>query len=121
MAEVNPAWSYTGNITGSEARTVVQGVIKRIAYTTDFNHGKADMSLLEALDPQLLVAYHQQVRVRVRDTNSGHLRNGRVTRSTGWKPVLLLMYRDNQKGSSDVLGPNDRVVAIQRNGSYIPV
>lgn len=41
-------------------------------------------------------------------------RTGWVGVSTGWAPAFLLMRRSNSVGSSDVLGADDRIVAVKR-------
>jgi len=48
-------------------------------------------------------------------------RFGTVGMTTGWRPAFLLMHRSSDIGSSDLLGPDDHVVAVQRNGRYVPV
>ena len=53
------------------------------------------------------------------DNGTRWVRTGRVSATTGWRPAFLLMARSNQIGSSDVLGPRDRITAVQR-GSTAP-
>lgn len=52
---------------------------------------------------------------------SSYRRAGRVSATTGWRPALLLMHRASDSGSSDVLGPLDRVIAIQHGGKYYAI
>lgn len=48
-------------------------------------------------------------------------RFGTVGVTTGWRPVFLLMKRSDSVGSSDVLGPDDKVVAVKTGSHYRPV
>jgi hypothetical protein len=64
----------------------------------------------------------QRIRVTRDYGNESWTRTGRVSRTTGWRPAFLLMYRSNATGSSDVLSPEDQIVAVQNaRGQYIPV
>lgn len=66
--------------------------------------------------------YYHGERIRVtRDYGDGetHTRTGTVGMTTGWRPAFLLMARSNSMGSSDVLGPEDKIVAVRdRTGTY---
>lgn len=46
---------------------------------------------------------------------------GTVGVTTGWRPAFLLMRSANARGSSYVIGPNDRVAAVKRGGKYVEV
>ncbi len=70
-------------------------------------------------DPKVIGAYGSGVRVRVRNIKSGYERCGVVARTSGWHPVLILMHQRNAIGSSDVLGPDDRIVAVKRGNRYV--
>ena len=48
-------------------------------------------------------------------------RTGRVGRSTGPRPLYLLMRRSDSTGSSDVLDGNDVVVGWWDGRKYLPV
>lgn len=84
----------------------------------------------QQFDPaDLLAAAHvaefcgTDVRVRVRTEYPGgevYERTGRVSLTTGWRPAFLLMHRAGAVGSSDVLGPRDQIVAVQRGRVYVP-
>jgi hypothetical protein len=51
-----------------------------------------------------------------------HVRTGHVSRTTGWRPSFLLMHRSNSIGSSDLLCPEDQIIAVQnKHGRYVPV
>lgn len=81
-------------------------------------HGeKWDPSDLEAAS-HLAPHYHSDSRVRVQNQTSGYTRTGRISTTTGWKPAFLLMHRSSDLGSSDVLGPEDRVIATKRGSRY---
>lgn len=84
-------------------------------------HGeKFDSSALLAVDSTIRQLYGTFTRVKV--ANGEYVRTGRIGITTGWRPAFLLMHRSSDHGSSDVLGPNDRVIAVQRrnNGPYVP-
>lgn len=73
-----------------------------------------DLSEIEAADPSLREHFGVE-RVEVTKTRSDGttwVRRGRVSVTTGWRPTLILMARVNSVGSSDVLGPNDKVTAV---------
>lgn len=70
-------------------------------------------------DAELIRAYRSDIRVRVENIETGHVRTGIVSRTTGWVPALLLIHRSNDIGSSDVLGPQDRITAVKRGRRYI--
>lgn len=88
-------------------------------------HGsKWDTTALDAA-PQFAAYFGTGQRIRVTRTyESGETdtRTGRVSRTTGWRPAFLLMSRSNALGSSDVLGPDDVITAVQDSrGRYVPV
>lgn len=47
---------------------------------------------------------------RVYTNGESYTRRGHVGITTGWRPAFLLMPRSTSTGSSDVLGPDDRIV-----------
>lgn len=52
-----------------------------------------------------------------------HMRTGTVGRSTGWRPVYLLMSRADSRGSSDVISPDTgrcttRVVGVMESPGH---
>lgn len=101
---------------------------KRIAaQAARLNPGKQiSMELIENVDTALLDAYASGSRVKVERTDSDgevYSRTGTVSVSLGWTPVLLLIARSNQRGSSDTLSSKDRVThwRSETSGGYIPV
>ena len=48
------------------------------------------------------------------DDSDPWIRTGTVGITTGWRPHFLLIHRSNDYGSWDVLGPEDKIIAIQR-------
>ncbi len=48
-------------------------------------------------------------------------RTGTVGKTTGWRPAFLLMHRSSDRGSWDVLGPDDEIVATWNGRQYMPV
>lgn len=58
---------------------------------------------------------------RIKVTSWGDTRTGVVGVTTGYKPALLLIHRRSDRGSSDVLGPRDELVAVQRGRKYVEV
>lgn len=65
--------------------------------------------------------YHRTgQRIRVRFDN-GEEKTGTVGKTTGWRPVYLLMARSDSIGSSDLLSAKDTVVAVKRGGKYVRV
>ena len=56
---------------------------------------------------------NRDLRVTVKHPIYGR-RTGWIGRTTGGRPAFLLMPRANSCRSSDVLGPEDRIVAVRR-------
>ena len=84
-------------------------------------HGDAlDTSSLDAADPSARTHFNGPRVVVETEYPNGEIfrRAGVVSATTGWKPSLLLMHRVTDSGSWDLLEPNDKVVAVQRNGNY---
>lgn len=102
---------------GAMERLIPAGVGERIERGTRHHGIKFDPSDLLSCDDSILAAYNHQQRVRVR-SDWGE-RTGRVSTTTGWCPVFILMTRSNAHGSSDVLGPNDHVVATWNGRRYV--
>jgi hypothetical protein len=48
------------------------------------------------------------------------IRFGRVGMTTGVKPAFLLMHRSTDIGSWDVLGKDDKIIAVKCRGRYVP-
>jgi L-fucose isomerase-like protein len=83
---------------------------------------RADVADIAACHPSLLRAYRSGVRVKVERTygdGETYTRTGTVSRTTGWRPALLLMYRSNSAGSSDLITPDDRVTAVKIGRKYV--
>lgn len=75
------------------------------------------------LAPQFAAAYASGERIRVRfswDEDGTKTKTGTVGKTTGWKPAYLLMARSDSIGSSDLLGPGDRIIAVKRGAKYVP-
>lgn len=83
-------------------------------------HGaKFDPSDMLACEP---VIRHNFLGPRVKVSHPVYgVRSGRVSKTTGWKPALLLMHRSSDHGSSDLLGPLDRVIAVHDGRSYVEI
>ena len=70
--------------------------------------------------------YESGDRVRVRfgwakdDADGGEL-TGTVSKTTGWRPSYMLMRTARSMGSSDLLGADDKVIAIKRGRKYMAV
>ena len=77
-----------------------------------------DSSKLDEVSDGIRAAYESGARVRVSSATGAHVRTGRVSTTTGWRPSFLLMHRSNAMGSWDVLGPTDRVVAVWDGRKY---
>jgi len=57
---------------------------------------------------------------RIKVETCGQVVFGRVSVTTGWKPVFILMRRKSDYGSCWTLSDKDIILAIQqRNGKYI--
>ena len=74
---------------------------------------------LRAIDRSALAPafarYHESgERIRVRFAD-GRVATGTVGKSTGWRPIYLLMARVDSTGSSDVLTAADRPIAVRRD------
>lgn len=79
---------------------------------------------LEAAAPEIRRAYETGERIKVRrEYPDGYVweRTGTVGTTSGWVPAFILMTRSNAHGSSDVLGPHDRVVAHKVGREYVAV
>jgi hypothetical protein len=82
---------------------------------------KADVSKIAAA-AQFLPYFQSPTRIRVRTTygdGSTFVRTGRVSRSTGWAPSLLLVHRSNSLGSWDLLGADDEIIAVWNGRQYV--
>jgi len=77
------------------------------------------------LHPQFRRHFDSGVRIQVTrtyDNGETWTRTGTVGATTGWRPSFLLVHRSSDTGSSDLLGPDDKVTAVQvRHGKYLPV
>jgi hypothetical protein len=102
--------------------------MSEIAYEISLKRGvqkwgaKFDTSSMDACKTLLTFFDGPRVRLtRTYENGETFTRSGRISRTTGWKPALILMSRSNAIGSSDVLDANDKLVAVQVNGRYQPV
>lgn len=94
-------------------------------------HGKPGAMNLRPIDRSSLARqfapyYETGQRIRVefvgRDGEVYETLTGTVGKTTGWRPVYLLMRRADSTGSVYTLGEADRVVAVKRdNGKYVSV
>jgi len=80
------------------------------------------------LDPRFRRWYESGERIKVEyvipgDPGKGETLTayGTVGVTTGWQPSFLLMRAANARGSSYLIGPRDHVVAVKRDGKYVPV
>ena len=81
---------------------------------------KFDTTSLFSAHPTILAAFESGERVRVR-TSYGENITGTVSTTTGWKPSFLLMRRRDSRGSSDLLGADDQVIAVKFGRSYVSI
>lgn len=79
----------------------------------------------DKFDPSDLIAaqqfapyLHTDLRLKVSNVRWGWERTGRVGITTGWKPAFLLMHRSSDRGSGDLLGPNDIIIATWNGRRY---
>jgi hypothetical protein len=87
-------------------------------------HGeKFDSSALEECHALVARFYGTDTRVRVQygEGEGAYTRTGRISTTTGWKPAFLLVHRRGSYGSSDVLGPKDRVIEYWDGKRYVPI
>lgn len=72
--------------------------------------------------PQFRPFFDSGERIRVSTQyEEPYVRTGTVGVTTGWRPAFLLMHRSNAHGSSDLLGPRDKIVAVKRGRTYEPI
>lgn len=104
-------------MTYNHVQTILDAIAKEIAE----QHPDKDTSVedIAVCDDNIIRAYKSDVRVRVENTETGSVRCGFVSRTSGWRPMLLLVHRRGDMGSWDVLGPRDRIVAVKRGRHYI--
>jgi hypothetical protein len=69
-------------------------------------------------DQRLLDYLDTGIRVRVWNRQWNWTRTGLVGRTGGRLPCLMLLKRSNSTGSSDLLGPDDVLVAVKRGQRY---
>ncbi len=69
------------------------------------------------LDVRFASFYRTGTRIKVADLD-GETHCGTVGATTGWKPAFLLMHNSRCIGSSTVLGPNYKIVAVKRGREY---
>ena len=59
--------------------------------------------------------YDTDTRIKVgftdKSDNVYEIKTGTVSKTTGWKPVLMLMLRSNSHGSSYILSDNDKLLS----------
>lgn len=79
---------------------------------------KFDASELEACPD--IRHFYITTTARVKVEGPFGVRYGRISTTTGWRPAWLLVHRSTDSGSWDVLGPDDRVTAVQVGGKYRP-
>jgi hypothetical protein len=71
------------------------------------------------LDTRFVPFFESGARIKILDLGSEEV-TGTVGVTTGWKPAFLLMRRANSMGSEILLGPKTKILAVQRNGRYVP-
>jgi acetaldehyde dehydrogenase (acetylating) len=101
-------------------RRILDDILADVMNAHPDNH-ETSVEEIAACHDRVIAAYRTDRRVKVVNTDSGHVRTGRVSRTTGWRPALLLIHRSNAHGSWDVLGPHDIVAAEQHGRRYIPI
>jgi len=69
------------------------------------------------LYPAFVPYFNSRERVKIQFAHGG-TDTGTIGVTTGWRPVFLLMRRKSDRGSSLVLGPNDKVIAVRRGKVY---
>ena len=72
-----------------------------------------------ALAPQFVPYFHSDVRIRVQDGD--RIIAGTVGVTIGWRPAFILMSRSSAHGSSEVLYPEHKIIAVKRGRKYVPV
>lgn len=77
---------------------------------------KFDDSNLQAADHWVRDAFNKGYRVKLHDTKYGDIAMGTVSVTTGWKPSFLLIHNARSNGSSHVIQPYEKVVAIKLPG-----
>jgi hypothetical protein len=107
----------------TESRFSTDRIVESIAAELRARYGEqGDVSDVAACHPSVLRAYRSGVRVRVVTTyDNGEIftRTGTVSRTTGWRPALLLVHRSNAISSWDVLGPRDVVTHVRIGRRYV--
>lgn len=69
-----------------------------------------------SLAPQFIPYFNNERRIIVQIKHGEEI-SGKVGVSTGWRPVFLLLKKSTSTGSSDILGQEDLIVAVQNQGS----
>ena len=70
------------------------------------------------LDARFAPYYESGERIRVR-LEDGETMHGTVGKTTGWRPVYLLMRAVNARGSSVTLDASAIIVAVKVTGSHV--
>jgi len=72
-----------------------------------------------ALSQKFVPYFNSRERIKVRVGSS--IYHGTVGVTTGWAPCFLLITRSTNIGSSITLDDCDDILAVQRNGKYVPL
>lgn len=72
-----------------------------------------------ALSKKFIPYYNSGESIKVR-TYMG-IRCGTVGATTGWRPVFMIMARRTSTGSSYLVDDQSEILAVKRNGKYVPV
>lgn len=81
--------------------------------------GLVDISDLE---PSFIPFYESGQRIKVHLHMFDREMTGTVGVTTGHRPCFILMRSTHSQGNQWTLGPNDRILAVQRNSrTYTPV
>lgn len=67
------------------------------------------------LDERFVRYYFSKERVKIKDS-SGKIMYGIVDKTTGWKPVFLLMYNSRSFGSGELIGQRIEIIGVQQKG-----
>lgn len=71
------------------------------------------------LRPKYVPYFNSGERIRV--DVSGEIVTGTVSATTGYSPQFMLMRNSRSVGSRRLLSESDEILAVQRNGKYVPV
>ena len=71
------------------------------------------------LDRRFIKYYESGQRIKVKAY--GQEVTGTVGATTGWKPSFLLIRTARSMGSSYLLNPHSKIIAVQYGNKYVPI